>query len=188
MKNTILFLFSIILVSCSSDDSSSTDDDGGSSGLTGSYITAKVNGNDFEAVPNDNGVPVISAALVEADLLFSLTVSGIDFGETISQGEAIAIALIGSDFDDVVNGLEVVNPVSDSSSFQFVGGYEISSTGGNGFDSDFDESTGFLRITSIDKDSRTFSGQFEFTVTETNTNTTYQITEGVFNDIVYEVQ
>ena len=54
MKRLAFILFLIILAACSSDDDSgSTDEDNG--GLTDSFITAKINGNDFEAVSVDRG-------------------------------------------------------------------------------------------------------------------------------------
>lgn len=186
MKNIVPILFLILLSSCDSDDSGTTI---GANGSTDTFITAKVNGSDFEAVPNEMNLPTLSAALIQTDILFSLTITGVDFSDTITQGEVLAFSLIGPNFDDVVDGLEVVNPVTDTNSLQFVGGYDISQTDGDdNQDFEFDSDTGFLRITSIDKESQTVSGEFEFTVIETNSGTSVQITEGLFNNIEYTLE
>lgn len=43
-----------------------------------------------------------------------------------------------------------------------------------------------VRITKHDQVAQTFSGEFAFTAVDNSTNTTYEITEGVFTDISYD--
>lgn len=184
MKKIIPILISVMLFACSSDDDSgSTDDD--FDGLGDSFITAKINGDDFEAVPVDRGVPTISAELSENAAFFSMVISGIDLFEDITEGEAIIIAMTGVSFDLVFAGAEVINPVDNPLELAFGGGYAPYETGGPNVDFDTDGSTGFLRITAIDKEAQTISGEFEYNVENSDTGEVLQITEGVFSNINY---
>ncbi|MEA1784865.1 hypothetical protein U1E44_02065 [Arenibacter sp. GZD96] len=45
-----------------------------------------------------------------------------------------------------------------------------------------------MRITAIDKENQIVSGEFEYNVTERNTGQVFQIRQGVFTDIRYELQ
>jgi len=184
MKRIIPILFAILLIGCSSDDDSgSTDDDGGV--LGDSFITAKINGNDFEAVPVDRGVSTISAQLVQNEAFFTFTIAGIDLGVEITQGEAIAFSLAGTSFDLVTEGLQINNPITNPLALQFSGGYSSNGIEGENFDFDTDGSSGFLRITAIDKEAQIISGEFEYNVENSDTGEVLQITEGVFNNISY---
>ncbi|GMN06983.1 hypothetical protein MTsPCn5_23720 [Croceitalea sp. MTPC5] len=186
MRYFIPLLLSMVFIACSSDDDSgSTDDD--NPVLGDSFITAKINGDDFQAVPMDRGVPTISAALSESPAFFSLVISGIDLFEDITEGEAIIIAMAGSSFDLVTEGAQVNNPVDNPLELTFGGGYAPYETGGPNVDFDTDGSSGFLRITAIDKEAQTISGEFEFSVENSDTGEVLQITEGVFNNIDYGV-
>lgn len=184
MKKIISILFALLLVACSSDDNSgSTDGDNG--GLGDSFITAKINGNDFEAIPIDRGIPTISAELDENSAFFSLVIAGIDLFENITDGEAIVIAMAGVSFDLVFEGAQVNNPVDNPLELTFGGGYAPYETGGPNVDFDTDGSSGFLRITAIDKEAQTISGEFEYNVENSDTGELLQITEGIFNNINY---
>lgn len=189
LKNYSLLLSLMLLIGCSNSDddnnNNSNDDIDSGSGM----ITALVNGNPFEAVPEDRGVTTISAALQPSGVLFTLTVAGIDLGNDISQGDALAVILVGTDFDEVNSGLTITNPVSNPLALQFSGNYGVFQSGSGNFeDFDFDSSTGFLKITAIDKENQIVSGEFEYNVTERNTGQVFQIRQGVFTDIQYEVQ
>ena len=186
MKRLIPILFSILLVACSSDDDSDSNDDDNAV-LTDSFITAKINGNDFEAVPVDRGVPTISAELVQNEAFFTFTVAGIDLGAEITQGEAIAFSLAGTSFDLVTEGVQINNPITNPLALQFAGGYSSNGTEGENFDFDTDGSSGFLRIDMIDKQERIISGAFEFEVENSDTGEVFQITDGIFNNISYVV-
>ena len=144
MKHIIPILFAILLIGCSSDDDSSSTDDGG--GVLGdSFITAKINGNDFEAVPVDRGVSTISAQLVQNEAFFTFTIAGIDLGVEITQGEAIAFSLAGTSFDLVTEGLQINNPITNPLALQFAGGYSSNGTEGENFDFDTDMSNNGLQ-------------------------------------------
>lgn len=189
LKNYSLLLSLMLLIGCSNSDddnnNNSNDDIDSGSGM----ITALVNGNPFEAVPEDRGVTTISAALQPSGVLFTLTVAGIDLGNDISQGDALAVILVGTDFDEVNSGLTITNPVSNPLALQFSGNYGVFQSGSGNFeDFDFDSSTGFLKITAIDKENQIVSGEFEYNVIERNTGQVFQIRQGVFTDIQYEVQ
>lgn len=183
MKSIIPILFSLLLVACSSDDSGSTDNNNG--GLGDSFITAKINGNDFEAIPVDRNVPTISAELNENAAFFSLVISGIDLFENITEGEAIIIAMTGVSFDLVFAGAEVNNPVDNPLELAFGGGYAPYETGSPNVDFDTDGSSGFLRITAIDKEAQIISGEFEYNVENSDTGEVLLVTEGVFSNINY---
>ncbi|MFD2586748.1 MULTISPECIES: DUF6252 family protein [Flavobacteriaceae] len=185
MKRIIPILFAILLIACSSDDDSSSMDDDGTV-LGDSFITAKINGNDFEAIPVDRGVPTISAELDENAAFFSLVIAGIDLFENITEGESIIIAMTGVSFDLVFVGAEVNNPVDNPLELAFGGGYAPYETGGeSNVDFDTDGSSGFLRITAIDKEAQIISGEFEYNVENPDTGELLQITDGIFNNISY---
>ncbi|WP_423997143.1 hypothetical protein [Maribacter sp. IgM3_T14_3] len=186
MKRFLVILFAMILTACSSDDDSGlTDDDNGN--LSDSFITAKINGNDFGAVPVDRGVSTISAQLVQNEAFFTFTIAGIDLGVEITQGEAIAFSLAGTSFDLVTEGLQINNPITNPLALQFAGGYSSNGTGGENFDFDTDGSSGFLRIDMIDKQEQIISGAFEFEVENSDTGEVFQITDGTFNNINYVI-
>lgn len=184
MKDIFSILLLIFVTSCSTNDSKISDDD---LDLSGTFITAKVNGNNFEARPNTMGIPTISAALVEKDLVFSLAISGIDLNDNLTEGEGLALVLAGTNFNEIVNDFEVQLPQNEDDSFVFGGGFEITRTG-NSDNTNFEfneDSPGFFRITRIDKEAQIISGRFEFSLTETNSGEFYTITNGIFNEITY---
>ncbi|MEM8846696.1 MAG: hypothetical protein AAGD17_06305 [Bacteroidota bacterium] len=184
MKCIVLIFFSIFLIACNSeDDSNFMDDD--DEVLSDSFIMARVNGNDFEAIPVDRGVSTISAQLVQNEAFFTFTLAGIDLGADITQGEAIALSMAGSSFDLVTEGVQINNPITDPLALQFAGGYSSNGIDGENFDFDTDGSSGFLRIDMIDKEARIISGAFEFNVENSGTGEILQITDGVFNNINY---
>lgn len=186
MKRTVFILFSILLTACSSDNESNfMDDDGGV--LGDSFITARINGDDFEAMPVDRGVSTISAQLVQNETFFTFTLAGIDLSTDITQGEAIAFSLAGLSFDLVTEGVQINNPITDPLALQFAGGYSSNGIDGENFDFDTDGSSGFLRINMIDKEARIISGAFEFNVENSDTGEVFQIRDGVFNNINYTV-
>ncbi|GMN10853.1 hypothetical protein MTsPCn9_29830 [Croceitalea sp. MTPC9] len=186
MKKIIPILFSILLFACSSDDdSASTDGDNGE--LGNSFITAKINGNDFEAVPNDRGVATISAQLVQNEAFFTFTIAGIDLSEDVTQGEAIALSMAGLNFDLIVEDVQINNPITNPLALQFAGGYSSNGAEGENFDFDTDGSSGFVRITAIDKQEQIISGEFEFNVKNSDTGEVLQVTDGVFNNINYVI-
>ncbi|PIB38345.1 DUF6252 family protein [Maribacter sp. 4G9] len=184
MKQIIPILFSILLIACSSEDDSNFMDDDGQV-LSDSFITARINGNDFEAIPVDRGVSTISAQLVQSEVFFTFTIAGIDLSADITQGEAIALSMAGSSFDLVTEGVQINNPITNPLALQFAGGYSSNGTEGENFDFDTDGSSGFLRITAINKDAQTISGEFEYNVENSDTGEVLQITDGVFNNISY---
>lgn|SRR6056297_2153611 len=187
MKRIVPILFSILLFACSSDDDSNTDDvDNGI--LTDSFIRSKINGNDFEAIPVDRGVPTISAEFSENGAFFSMVIAGIDLEEDITKGEAIIIAMTGVSFDLVFEGAEVNNPVDNPLELAFGGGYAPYETGGPNVDFDTDGTFGSLRITGIDKEAQVISGTFEYNVENSNTGDLLEIREGVFNNISYDIK
>jgi len=150
MKRITLILLSILLTACSSDnDPTFMDDD--LQVLNDSFITARINGNDFEAIPVDRGVSTISAQLVQNEAFFTFTLAGIDLSADITQGEAIALSMAGLSFDLVAEGVQINNPITDPLALQFAGGYSSNGIEGENFDFDTDGSSGFFRITAIDK-------------------------------------
>ncbi|WP_422859485.1 hypothetical protein ACOKFD_00655 [Flagellimonas sp. S174] len=187
MKRILSILFSLVLIACSSNnDSGSIDDDNG--GLPDSFITAKINGSNFEAIPVDRGVPTISAELSENEAFFSMVIAGIDLEEDITQGEAIIIAMTGVSFDLVTTGVQINNPVDNPLELQFGGGYAPYEIDGPNVDFDTDGTFGSLRITGIDKEKQIISGEFEYNVENSDTGETLQVTEGFFNKIQYTVK
>lgn len=185
MKRIIPILFLIFLVACSSDDDSNSMGDDGQV-LSDSFITARINGDDFEAIPVDRGVSTISAQLVQSEAFFTFTIAGIDLSADITQGEAIALSMAGSSFDLVTDRVQINNPITNPLALQFAGGYSSNGTEGENFDFDTDGSSGFLRITAIDKEARIISGEFEFSVENSATGEILQITNGFFNNINYD--
>ena len=188
MKKLIyLFCFSLLLINCSGSDDSNNPDN--PDNLTGTYIQARVNGSQFLAAPNTAGIDNVSASLVESIApFFVLTIIGVDLNENLTgQAEGITLAITGPSFDDVENGYEIVNPIGNNDDPFFTAAYSSTEFGEEEQDFSFDNTTGFFRINSINKNTQTMSGEFGFTGTELISGVTFVITQGVFNDINYSV-
>lgn len=177
MKKTVfLFFLSALLFNCSSSDDSS------SNNMGDSYISAKIDGTNFIAT-GGSIVNSIHAQLIESESYFSMLISGLVVDESYNS-QSIGIGFGGTDFNSVVTGLEAVG--SDDM-YSLSGYYSFGdSETNNSSESDEDE---YLKITSIDKENQTISGEFRFVaIDDDESSITYNITNGVFNNIEYTVQ
>ncbi len=173
----LFFIFSIplLLFTCSSSD-----DADGSQNLSGTYVTAKVNGVDFFA---DSDLSAISAQLYEYNSIFGFGLAAVQY-DGGNSASTIGIGLGGIDFDLVTDGFEVSGINQD---FNVSGQYVTSTTGSSaGGASDEDA---YIKITSIDKENQVISGEFYFVAIDNdNPDITYTVTNGIFNDVSYVIE
>lgn len=189
MKKLIyLLLVPIFLISCnSSDDSDDSDDFNDNSNIEGSYISASVNGESFLAAPVDSGMFVLNATLTETDFLFAFQITGVEFFSDNSF-HGITLAFFGEDFDNIENGFEIINDESIEQDYTFGGYYDLITVDEEEEDFSMETDVGYFKITSIDKIAKVISGEFSYTVTDLISGNTFEITEGVFNELNYTVQ
>lgn len=181
MKFAPVFLLLVSsLIACKTDDISDLDDliDDDDDDLSGAYVTAKVNGEQFTSLEAG-----LSATFEETDTYFVISVGAVSISTGKAKGLALAVAgvnsgqvAVGSTFTDIesedglgANAGYAEGPISDP-----------------GSDVDTDELLEiYIKITAIDRDSKTISGEFNFKALDEETNVTYTITDGIFNEMPY---
>ena len=185
MKKLIyLFLVPILLISCNSSDD--TDDFNDNSNLDGPYISATVNGEPFLAAPVDSGMFLLNATLTETESFFSFFIYGVEFFDSTSF-QGVTVAFFGEDFNTVSAGFEIVNDENIEQDYTFGGYYDLVTANEEEEDFSMETDDGYFKITSIDKVAKVISGEFSYTVTDLISGNTFEITEGVFNELNYTV-
>ncbi len=209
MKNNILslvspsaltLLFFLLLIGCSPSSIEEAAEDLSAEELEeiieeenqeqfGSF-TAQVNGALFKT---PNLEDFARASISTSPTLYVVAISAIDIQEGITNAKVIALVIYGTDFNDFK-----VGAVFDEKSEDFISngagaGYAANSTNDNEdddvgvFDNDeLDEI--YIKITGLDMEKQLFSGEFSFKGTNVDTNTEFNITDGVFTDIPFELQ
>jgi len=159
------------------DESEDENDDENS---TNQSITASVNGMPF----NSTVQGLITATLVDETGFYGLVLLG---NERVSESEirSISVGLFGADFSTVQEGTAFTNVIDDDITDGATGVF------GRGMSIGEIETTEtveiFVQITAIDRTNRTISGVFNFVAIDSDNDTTYTITEGVFTDIIYQL-
>lgn len=187
-----------IFSSCSSDDSGTDDDplemsedmgdddamDDMDTDSNGASLTATVNGNAFNATIQE----FIGASIAEQSGFYAIALFGLEIVSS-NNAKGIALAMAGFDFDTVIAGKEWTMVQSDNGLEIAGGGYtEGDIANGENDDIDTEETTEvFIRITSIDKENRIISGEFSFISSDEDTGTIYNVTDGVFTNIPYDM-
>ncbi len=184
----ILLILLFLILNCSDNNSSDLDNP---SNLSGAFISAQINNHEFIATASDFDFSTIDSELNESNLFFVFSIGAtVVNGNSFTQGQVMVLLLTGVDFSQVEDGFEIIiSETNEDDLLQFAAAYETSDANGGG-DTNFEQipNEGFFKITQIDKISRIVSGEFSFSVVEENSNTVYQITQGVFNDISYNVE
>ncbi|WP_418639443.1 hypothetical protein [Winogradskyella sp.] len=178
MKRLLFMLVSLsVLVACSSNNS---DDFNEPNDLSGAYLTAKVNGEDF-VVEGNSILTGVYAQLVESNSVFVFGIGATTFDDGFNA-RVVSLALGGLDFDMVVAGGEYYAQQGDLT----VAGYYNEQNTNDTYLSSESNMEAYVKITTIDKINRVVSGEFQFvSIDDDNSNITYAVTDGVFNEIEY---
>ena len=126
------------------------------------------------------GYWTLEQTVKENDIFFLFQVSA-----TIQDGRSVGIGISGSDFNMVIDGVEADE---DEGDFDLLakGFYaESDSELGDLVDGESDGEA-YVRITSIDKVNQVVSGEFHYLAIGDD-GVTYNITEGLFNNISYTI-
>jgi len=177
-----LLLVLLTFSSCSSDNSEDMIDEMTSNG--GASFTARVNNMDFDAESD-----FIDANVTIQSGFYVISIAA---GDPLDQNnaQAIALGMFGTDFDSLESGQQW-NVIPDNQN-QFmdvaVGGYAFGIATDQITDTGTTDVTQInVRLTCIDRDRRLISGEFNFVALEEETNTTFTVTNGVFTNILYEM-
>jgi hypothetical protein len=180
-KNLVYILLAIAFLGCSSDDEDNENPNLPDSSET--FIYMEVNGDPYVTT---DGIPVIVAFGEENEQGTSI---GFDIESTSIEGltEVTGITLSFSfSLIDFEPGIEIVNDgLNDVLKFDCEYYYSGINTEINA-ELDLNSVGDFVRITSLDRENNLISGEFQAAPEDFSTNTTYTITNGVFNKIPYQ--
>ena len=172
-------LITFSLIACKSDDVSDLDDLlNDDDDLKGAHVTAKVNGDQFTSADD-----ALRATFEETDMYFTLAFGAVSVSSGKARGIALGVAGLSSEPLEV--GATFTNEETDEGI-----GVEAAYSEGPVNDADADVSTDELleisiKLTAIDRDNKTISGEFNFKALDEESNKTYTITEGMFSEIPY---
>ncbi|WP_040253584.1 hypothetical protein [Psychroserpens mesophilus] len=177
-KITYLFILSVLLINCSGNDDSNNNNNQDPSDT---FVRATIDGVSFNAT----GVSLfntINAQLIENETIFGLIIVGQVADESLNF-RSISIGIGGTDFNEVISGLEVQSP---NNQFTVEGGYFFGDASSSRSSvSDEDE---FIKITFIDKANQIISGEFRFlAIDDDDDSLMYNVTEGEFSNVSYTV-
>jgi hypothetical protein len=182
MKKLIyLFCISFLLINCGSDDSSDSDDIFG--GLNDGYLRADVNGAtlEFNLGPNSVAAALVDGGITGEAFTFSIGATTSGFTETLPV-ETISFLLF-TDNPNIPSG-----NLSFDENDNLLGSYT--------YTEDLDIGPAIeagtaligevnLNITSVNQQSGTISGTFNFDAIDSISGDAYTITNGVFNNIIF---
>jgi hypothetical protein len=154
-------------------------------------VTAKINDVEFEATT------LISQSLTGAQVSmqpfgFALSVTGQYIAQDLKSIKLMSISIYGTDFDEL-NADSAFNILTNIAVPQAPGAFALYSEDPN-VDLDDDEIGFFateeiyVKITAIDKSSQLVSGEFNFVGIDDDTGERYEITDGVFTNLEYDIQ
>lgn len=180
MKKIILLTLSILLIGCSSNDDGDSNGSGGS-GFNGSYVKATINGNSYDAYDEDEDATT-TGSFSDFGQAFIFVIGGSRIVDNTGV-EGVSFGITGADFDEVTSGFEIS---LDNNQGYIMNGYYTYATLNQDPTSDFDLSSGFFKVTSIDKTAQTVSGEFNFIGTDDD-GELYTVSNGEFFDVEYTV-
>lgn len=155
-------------------------------------FTAKVNGDDFIASKSLELIdqePVV-AFLGKREGFYLFTIITFDVERGLKSPKLIQLSFFGANFEDVSVGTTyttIPGVITEPGAVALYGENENTDIEDGGIDSTKTEEIS-IEITAINRDKKLISGKFSFVVIDENTNTIFNITEGVFTDVAYEVQ
>jgi len=172
LKDYLLSIFILVIVcsSCSIDDA--TDDI-----LGGGKITATINGNQFKSVAEYDRIEITTVTG------YYVIILGAGDAEGVKKLKGLAIGMVGEGYSTLSTGTSWNKVGSDSEINTAEAGYS-EDDGSNDFETDKTESI-YVNITSIDKDKKIISGEFNFTAVDEDTGKEYKATNGKFTNVPY---
>lgn len=181
-KNLIYILLALVLLSCSSDDDTDTNSDGTITGEP--FISMDINGEPLMiSIESTMEGTVIFSADESVGLGFTLAVSVlVSLTESFNMG--LHFNEDNPDFNRINANYSIEN---DGQSPQKVEcDYAVFSSVNDIISEIPINSVGdYIKITAIDRENNYVSGEFEVVTYDENTDTYYNITNGVFNKITY---
>lgn len=148
----------------------------------GDDFTAKVNGKDFRT--NKVGVAAIINVNINQSGIYAIGIAAtVDVTKNV---KGIGLVMIGSNFDQLSAG-STFDKIRENDTEG--GSAEYSEAlGSNDEDVDADTIENiFIKITTIDKDKKLISGEFNFVAIDEDTNKKYTVTDGQFKNIPYKL-
>jgi len=174
-----LWIFALIfisIISCSKDDDTSSNDMEPMVDPTARFLTAQVDGEQYFSETFQ-----LTGTLSENNPGYAFGVVGAEVS-LLGTSEAITIGFVGLDINTAVGTLfEIDNAISGTA---FAGMFTRAGTSESV--SANAETEGQGMITSIDTIAKTFSGTFSFVAIDEDSNTSYSITNGVFQNVEYD--
>ncbi|WP_394749762.1 hypothetical protein [Spongiimicrobium salis] len=175
-----LFLaISLCLISCSKTDDDSLPEEEmmemSEPPVENQQFSAKINGETFTP-PND----FVTATVATESEFYAIGIAAA--GPTSSTtAKGIVLAMTGFNFDTLEAGMTWSLPTTESP----LDGATAAFGQGNLETDEIQEI--FVRLTNIDRVQRTISGEFEFVALDEETNRIYTVTDGLFRNVVYDL-
>ncbi|MEO0334068.1 MAG: hypothetical protein AAF223_20745 [Bacteroidota bacterium] len=160
-----------------------------------SGFTAKVDGEAFEATSQF----VTATVTIDSDNTYNFGIAAFDdVNPATGQGRVMVVSCIGSDFNQLSSGTTFNNFDFNTQEGMIAYYFDTRTEDGLllysgylsslGLLSDEFRTNSSLRITSIDRDNQTISGEFSFESYDDNGVQLYKITEGKFGGVSYTVE
>lgn len=155
-------------------------------------LTAKVNETDFNATRSIVG-PYLGASVSILDNGYLLNIFAVDLQLSANRAQTIVLYVAGFDFDTLKADSKFDSPNPFSIVGLEPGAYAIYAEDLNTDDEVDGEGTHTIeglsiKITAIDLEKQLISGEFSFNGTAEDTTTMFEITDGIFTDVTYELQ
>ncbi|MFC0604299.1 hypothetical protein [Winogradskyella pulchriflava] len=185
MKNLlsvpILIFLILVTFGCSSD--SSSDDVDSEPGVAN--LSALINGNLLSLQNStESDAQSVTGGYYVSNNIFTFSIAS---GGTFNYGiEGVAFSVGGEDFSIIEDGFEMT--LTNNSGLSFYGGYSLIVDGEETAIGPFTTQSAYLKINSINKNTKIVSGEFAFTLVNNQTNEQYVISNGVFNNVEYTTE
>lgn len=185
-KPFLLIIISALLFACSSDGSGSGDDFDDIDDPQGGNVSARINGVNYVS---DNDFVETVGQLIITDYYFVFGVSSGAYNSSSTEVRSLGVSFGGVNFDEVEAGYEV-DSASNEDFYLMHGSYATGNlTGESVVANNLDQGEGYLKVTYIDKVNQTISGEFNFVAYNVdNPNDSYNVANGVFNDVEYTIE
>lgn len=147
-------------------------------------FTAKVNGDNFSA--EKAAIAVKINTNINQSGLYSIAMIAGDIVST-EKAKVIGLVMVGPDFNQLSAG-KIFEEISENDTEGGGAGYsEDLGSNNDDIETDIIESV-FIKITSIDKDEKLISGEFNFVAIDEDKNKKYTVTNGQFTNIPYQIE
>ena len=179
MKNIYLLVLILSLFNCSNNDDLSSEENNPQK-TDGSYMRAYVNGELFESI-NENGDELATVTFFDIGVFRRFIISGRNI-KTLNGLKRIVLNLYTEETLSVIS----TGYIWGSGLDEEIGGefHEVFTSPYQEIDAE--TYTGYTKITSIDKEKKIISGEFNFVAYDSENDKDYNVTEGVFSELSYE--